>query len=30
MQVKRVVEDVQAKLFWRGALTQAMNLDLGG
>ena len=30
MQVKRVVEDVQAKVYWRGALTQAMSLDLGG
>lgn len=25
-----VAEDVQAKLYWRGALIQAMSLDLGG
>ena len=30
MQVKRVVEDVQAKLSWRGVLTQEMSLTLGG
>ena len=30
MQLKRVVEEVQAKLYWRGALTRAMSLDLGG
>ena len=30
MQLKRAVEEVQAKLYWRGALTQTMSLDLGG
>lgn len=30
MQIKRVVADIHAKLYWRGTLTQAMSLDLGG
>lgn len=30
MQVERVEEGVQTKLYWRGALTQAMSMDLGG
>ena len=30
MQVKRAVEDVHALMHWRGRLTQAMSLDLGG
>lgn len=30
MQEKRVVAAVHVKLYWRGALLQAMCLDLGG
>lgn len=29
-KIELVVAGVQAKLCWRGALTQAMSLDLGG
>jgi ABC-type transporter Mla MlaB component len=30
MHVDKEVGDLQAKLHWRGTLTQAMSLDLGG
>lgn len=30
MQVKPMVEEAHAKLFWQGRLTQTMSLDLGG
>lgn len=30
MQVDRLEEDVLGKLYWRGVLTQAMSMDLGG
>lgn len=30
MQIKSGAADVQTKLYWRGTLTQAMCMDLGG